>query len=86
MKKYEKEQKVMALINEKVSEFLINREMTVSELKDTPMSEFNFAMHEFVKRKWEYLKGAEDSDLIYYGHANDNYGYFITESEIIKND
>ena len=84
MKKYNSEKKVTALINEKLTKFLINREMTVGELKDTPMSEFNFAMHEFVARKWEYLKGAKEEDLIYYGHTNDNLGYFITESEIIE--
>lgn len=84
MKKYEKEKKVTALINEKLTKFFINRDMTVGELKDTPIGEFNFAMQEFVKRKWEYLKGAKDDEVIYYGHASDDLGYFIIESEIIE--
>lgn len=86
MKKYEKEKKVTALINEKLTKFFINCDMTIGELKDTPMAEFNFAMQEFVRRKWEYLKSAKDDEVIYYGHASDNLGYFITEGEIIEND
>lgn len=84
MKKYDEEKKVKVLMDDKLINFNINREMTVGELKDTPMSEFNFSMHEFVKRKWEYLKTAEDEEIIYYGHDSNNLGYFILEGEIIN--
>lgn len=62
--------------------FFINRELTVDEILDKPLVEWNIAMHNFIARKLDYLKEENGNKKVFYGHASDGFGYFITEDEI----
>lgn len=63
-------------------QFIIMKEMRVSDLLDTPFTKMTIAMFNFIMRRKDFFDMPETTK-IYYGHVIDtDFGYFIAEDEI----
>lgn len=75
-----------AIVEIKTGKFYINRIFTVNDILDTPLPQWNIAMHNFIQRKLDFLTEENGNKYVVYGHADNNLGYFIAEDEILNID